>query len=149
MIIEGSEAWKDLLGQRGYGSAPKAVSLKRDWRNGIYPAPVYVATFADGQTIRMSFWNRIGKPWDVERGRALCASWHRTLTGQDCDIINGHVEHNGQVKDTDTKPARKRVTAKQLKTTLAAIIRLPEVPAEEQASEALRLVAEAQELIAA
>ena len=47
MIIEGSEAWKDLLGKRGYGSAPKAVSLKRDWLRGIYPAPVYVATFAD------------------------------------------------------------------------------------------------------
>ena len=81
MIIEGSEAWRDLLGKRGYGSAPKAVPLKRNWRNGIYPAPVYVATFADLKTVRMSFWNRIGKPWDVERGRAPCASWHRTMTG--------------------------------------------------------------------
>ena len=149
MIIEGSEAWKDLLGQRGYGSAPKAVPRKRDWRNGIYPAPVYVATFADLKTVRMSFWNRVGKPWDVERGRALCASWHRTMTGLDCDIIAGHVEHNGQIQDTASKPAHKRVTAKQLKSTLAAIIRLPELPANQQASEALRLVAEAQELIAA
>ncbi len=149
MIIEGSEAWKDLLGKRGYGSASKAVPRRRNWRNGIYPAPVYVATFADGRTTRMSFWNRMGKPWDVERGRVLCASWHRILTGQDHEIVTGHVEHDGQVQDTTTKPARKRVTAKQLKATLAAIIRLTELPADQQAREAVRLVAEAQELIAA
>ncbi len=149
MIIEGSEAWKNLLGKRGYGSAPKAVPLKRNWRNGIYPAPVYVATFADGMTVRMSFWNHIGKPWDIDRGRALCTSWHRTLTGQDLDMITGHVEHDGQVQDTTIKAARKRITVKELKAMLAAILGLPELPAEQQASEAARLVAEAQELIAA
>ena len=149
MIIEGSEAWRDLLGKRGYGSAPRAVPLKRDWLKGIYPAPVYVATFADLKTVRMSFWNRIGKPWDVERGRTLCKSWHRTMTGTDCNIIAGHVEHDGQVQETTTKPARKRVTAKQLRDTLAAIIRLPELPNADQADAARRLVAEAQELIAA
>ncbi len=149
MIIEGSEAWRDLLGKRGYGSAPKAVSLKRDWLKGIYPAPVYVATFADLKTVRMSFWNRIGKPWDVERGRALCASWHRTMTGLDHEIVAGHVEHDGQLQDTATKPARKRVTTKQLKATLAAIIGLTELPADHQAREAARLVAEALEMISA
>jgi hypothetical protein len=149
MIIEGTEAWANMLGKRGYGSAPKAVPMKRDWRNGIYPVPVYVATFADGQTIRMSFWNRIGKPWDVQRGRALCASWHRTMTGRDCDIIAGHVEHDGHVQDTAAKPARKRVTTKQLKTALANLIRLPELPIADQADAARRLVAEARELIAA
>ena len=149
MVTEGSEAWKDLLGQRGYGSAPKAVSLKRDWLKGIYPAPVYMATFADLKTVRMSFWNRIGKPWDVQRGRALCKSWHRTMTGTDCNIIAGHVEHDGQVQETTTRLARKRVTAKQLKATLAAIIHLPELPIADQAEAARRLVAEARELIAA
>ncbi len=89
MITEGSKAWSDLLGKRGYGSAPKAVPTKRDWLKGIYPAPVYVAAFTDGMTIRMSFWNRVGKPWDVGRGQALCASWHRTMTGQDHDMIFG------------------------------------------------------------
>ena len=148
MIIEGSKAWRDLLGKRGYGSAPKAVSRRRDWLRGIYPPPVYVATFPDGQTIRMSFWNRIGKPWDADRGRRLCASWHRTMTGTDCNIIAGHVEHDGTIQDTATKPARKRITTKQLKTTLSAILGLPELPAEQQASEALHLVAEARELIA-
>ena len=149
MVIEGSEAWKDLLGKRGYGSAPKAVSLKRDWLKGVYPAPIYVATFADGATIRMSFWNRVGKPWDIERGRALCRNWHRTCTGTERLIVAGHVEHCGIRQPTQAPPARKRVTTKQLKTTLAAIIRLPELPAEQQATEAMRLVAEAQELIAA
>ena len=79
-------------GSDGYGPAPKAVSLKRDWLKSVYPAPVYVATFADLTTVRMSFWNRIGKPWDVDRGRALCASWHQTMTGLDLDMIAGHVE---------------------------------------------------------
>ncbi len=97
----------------------------------------------------MSFWSRIGKPWDVDRGRALCASWHRTMTGQDHEIIAGHVEYAGQVQDTATKPARRRVTTKQLKATLAAILRLTELPAAEQPEAALRLVTEAQELIAA
>ena len=78
-----------------------------------------------------------------------CASWHRTMTGQDREIVAGHVEHAGQVQDTATKPARKRVTAKQLKATLAAILRLTELLATEQPEAALRLVAEAQELIEA
>ena len=64
-------------------------------------------------------------------------------------MIAGHVEHDGQVQNTATKPAHKRITVKQLKATLAAIIRLPELPADQQVSEAARLVAEAQELIAA
>ncbi len=71
------------------------------------------------------------------------------MTGQDCDMIAGHVEHDGRIQDTATKPVRKRVTTKQLKDTLAAILGLPELPAKEQVSEARRLVAEAQELIAA
>ena len=102
MIIEGTEAWADMLGKRGYGSAPKTAPMKRDWLKGIYPAPVYVATFSDGETVRMSFWNR-----------------------------------------------RKRVTTKQLKITLAALIHLPELPVADQAAAARRLVAEARELIAA
>ena len=149
MVIEGSKAWKDLLGQRGYGSAPKAVSLKRDWLKGIYPPPIYQATFTDLKTVRMTFWNRVGKPWDVERGRRLCEHWHRTMTGTDCDMIAGHVEHCGQIQNTASKPARKRVTTRQLKNVLTAIIRLPELPIADQADAARRLVAEARELIAA
>ncbi len=71
------------------------------------------------------------------------------MTGQDHDMIAGHVEHDGQIQDTDTKPARKRVTTKQLKTALANLIRLPELPIADQADAARRLVAEARELIAA
>ena len=149
MIIEGTEAWADMLGKRGPAPAPKAISMKRDWLRGIYPAPVYVATFRDGETVRMSFWNKIGKPWDHERGRALCKNWHRTCTGQDCNIVAGHVEHDGIRQPTQEPPRRKRVTTKQLKATLAAIIRLPELPTADQAEAARRLVAEARELIAA
>ena len=149
MVIEGSKAWRDLLGKRGYGAAPKAVSLKRDWLKGIYPVPVYVATFADGRTVRMSFWNKVGKPWDAERGRALCKSWHRTLTGTDRLIVAEHVEHCGARQRPQEATQRKRVTVKQLRDTLAAIIRLPELPSADQADAARRLVAEARELIAA
>ena len=77
-------------------------------------------------------------------------NWHRTMTGQASDIIAGHVEHGGTIQDTTTKPARKRVTTKQLKTVLVAnLIRLPELPIADQAETARRLVAEARELIAA
>lgn len=149
MVIEGSKAWRDLLGKRGPAPAPKAVTVKRDWRRRIYPAPVYVATFADGATVRMSFWNRVGKPWDVERGRMLCRNWHRTCTGTDLPMLTGHVEHCGIPQAIPVPVARKRVTAKQLKATLAAILRLPELPTRDQPAAALRLVTEAQELIAA
>ncbi len=71
------------------------------------------------------------------------------MTGQEHEIIAGHVEHGGTIQNTTAKPARKRVTAKQLKITLAAIIRLPELPVGDQADAARRLVAEARELIAA
>jgi hypothetical protein len=40
----------------------------------VWPAPVYVATFADGATIRLSFATKLGKPLDYERGRNLCCS---------------------------------------------------------------------------
>ena len=149
MVIEGSKAWSDLLSKRGYGSAPKAVSLKRDWLKGIYPPPVYVATFADGRTVRMTFWNKVGKPWDAERGRRLCKGWHRTMTGTERMIVAGHVEHDGRIQDTTTKSARKRGATKQLKTVLASLIQLPELPIADQADAARRLVAEARELIAA
>lgn len=42
-------------------------------KQSIYPPPVYVATFADGTTCRMSFWSQAGKPFNFERGRRLCA----------------------------------------------------------------------------
>ena len=149
MITEGSEAWRDLLGKRGYGSAPKAIAIKRDWLRGVYPAPTYIATFADGRTVRMSFWNRVGKPWDVGRGRALCASWHRTMTGTERLIVAGHVEHCGVRQQPQEATQRKRVTVKQLRDTLAAILRLPELPTADRADAARRLAAEARELIAA
>ena len=60
----------------------------------VFPAPTYVAKFADGKPVRMTFWSAVGRPWDVERGRALCKSWHRTVTGEDHDMIAGHVEHD-------------------------------------------------------
>ena len=149
MIIEGSKEWRYLYKNRPIGSPTRNFPRRRDWCNGIYPAPVYVATFPDGQVIRMSFWTKAGKPLDHERGRRLCASWHRTMTGQSLDIVAGHIEHDGTIQDTTTRPARKRVTTKQLKTTLAAILGLPELPIADQAEAARRLVTEARELIAA
>lgn len=39
----------------------------------MWPYPVYVATFADGTTQRMSFASPAGKPIDFDRGRRLLA----------------------------------------------------------------------------
>lgn len=39
----------------------------------LWPCPVYVATFADGTTQRMSFASPASKPLDFERGRRLLA----------------------------------------------------------------------------
>lgn len=36
------------------------------------PAPVYVANYTDGITVRMSFSSPIGKPLDLARGKKLC-----------------------------------------------------------------------------
>jgi hypothetical protein len=40
--------------------------------NSVWPPPVYVGLFADGETVRMSFSTRAGKPLDYERGRNVC-----------------------------------------------------------------------------
>lgn len=37
----------------------------------IWPAPVYVGRFADGETVRMSFASRQGKALDFDRGRSI------------------------------------------------------------------------------
>ena len=46
---------------------------------GRYPAPVAVVTFADGQTVRMSFWSQRGKPLDWDRAIRVCTSGYRCL----------------------------------------------------------------------
>ena len=46
---------------------------------GRYPAPVAAVTFADGQTIRMSFWSQRGKPLDWDRAIRVCTSGYRCL----------------------------------------------------------------------
>jgi hypothetical protein len=39
--------------------------------NSIWPPPVYVGMFSNGETVRMSFSTRAGKPLDFERGRRI------------------------------------------------------------------------------
>jgi hypothetical protein len=39
--------------------------------NTIWPLPVYVATFADGEMVRLSFGSPQKKPLDFERGRRM------------------------------------------------------------------------------
>lgn len=62
---------------------------------GIWPPPVYVATFAGGETIRMSYWSRAGKPLDHDAGRryvqaaigrerARRPAWHDLPRGFGC-----------------------------------------------------------------
>lgn len=40
----------------------------------IWPAPVYVGRFADGETVRLSFHSRAGKPLDFNRGRRIVSA---------------------------------------------------------------------------
>lgn len=41
--------------------------------HSIWPAPIAVAEFAGGETIRMSFWQPAGKPWRFAAARRLLA----------------------------------------------------------------------------
>ena len=126
-------------------------------RKGVYPYPTYRAEFGDGTVIRMSFWSQAGKPWDFNLGRRLCEHWYHTSTGAAAEAIAGEVQQSGDIQAADPRfsdwaeeaPTRKRVTARQLKATLAAILELPSLPAERQHVEAERLVSEARELLAA
>jgi hypothetical protein len=47
----------------------REITMARRNLTGIWPAPVYVGTFADGEVVRMSFWSQQGKPIDFDRGR--------------------------------------------------------------------------------
>lgn len=42
--------------------------------NSIWPPPTYIAQFADGSEMRLSFWSRVGKPLDYEAGRRFCCA---------------------------------------------------------------------------
>ncbi len=70
-----AEAWR--------GAATLLFKVRRKPRanggksKGRYPAPVAVVTFADGQTIRMSFWSQRGKPLDWDRAIRVCTSGYR------------------------------------------------------------------------
>jgi len=48
--------------------------MAKDWKGGLYPAPVYEATLADGRVVRASFWTKAGKPIDYEAGRRTIAA---------------------------------------------------------------------------
>lgn len=59
--------------------APTGAPLKvQGAYKGMWPAPVYVATFADGTVGRHSFYSQAGKPLDFERGRnGACWLWRK------------------------------------------------------------------------
>lgn len=91
--------------------------------NSIWPCPVYVAKFADGTDIRMSFSSPRGKPYDFDRGRRLVCqvignerrrkellsgigrlptAWYDSPylalgTPPATDIVVAHVEHDGKL----------------------------------------------------
>jgi hypothetical protein len=75
-------------------------------KSSLYPFPVYVATLANGETARLSFFSPQGKPFDFARGRAAVkACWSRP-EGAPCIgtyppavVIDGHVEWNGARHD--------------------------------------------------
>ena len=81
----------------------------------LYPSPVVVAYFADGEAVRMSFRQPVGKPWRFaamtrmvkqiigdERARV---GWQPSReqplapfgTAPAADLLSLHIEHGGQV----------------------------------------------------
>lgn len=48
------------------------VAMETEARKGRWPAPVAVATFADGEQIRMSFWSHKDGALDWPRAKAVC-----------------------------------------------------------------------------
>lgn len=81
----------------------------------VRPAPVYVATLADGSVVRLSFWQEVGKPLDLTHGRRLAQlhgvtrvppelqqwQWVSTPYGMAkrpmlaMGVLRGHAEVNG------------------------------------------------------
>lgn len=108
-------------------------------RNGIWPCPVYVATFADGTTGRCSFYSPKGKPIDVAHGRKVAGVLYARPDGAPCytffqtypprQVTSGHVEWNGETiaddmgvgKAVTRKANTKPSTAVALKRALAAL----------------------------
>lgn len=65
------------------------MTARSDGRNAVWPPPIYVATLANGATVRMSFYSRRGKPLDFERGRRVCSNLASQRASR---AIAGHVE---------------------------------------------------------
>lgn len=105
--------------------------MRKSRKQGIYPAPVYVATFANGEIGRMSFYSPLGKPFDFDYGRrVLCGAWGHpiTLPSYDAiypprtDLIAGYVEHNGErFADPQFEPASE-VAAKTKRDPLLRLV---------------------------
>lgn len=72
--------------------------MSRKYGKGMYPPPVYEATFKDGSTARMSFYSEQGKPIDFGDGRRLLA----TVYGRPRDE-SGFVTVDGRHKLADLK----------------------------------------------
>ena len=117
-------------------------------RKGLWPGPVYEAHFTDGTTGRMSFWSKAGKPFDFDRGRRVLA-----MCNADKTIVAGYVERDAprepwvRVPDpffngaVEQEAPRKRVTARQLRTALQAVLdTLPPASETVAASEARALL---------
>lgn len=73
-------------------------------RRGAWPCPVYVATLATGETVRLSFFTEAGKPVDVARGRRVCQRLCLTQLGDRPEratpyrgLLAGAVEYNDTV----------------------------------------------------
>ena len=56
--------------------------------NSIWPLPVYVATFANGDCVRYSFGSPVNKPLDFARGRRIACHMARNW-----DVVIGETGH--------------------------------------------------------
>lgn len=83
--------------------------------HGHQPAPVYVATYADGQARRFSFYSDARKPIDFARGFNAALILGRSVP------TAGHVEHDGATIEDPHFTAAMAPPAKRPRAASAAV----------------------------
>lgn len=91
-------------------------------RKGIWPAPVYEATFTDFSVHRISFWSRTGKPLDFDTGRKLCSSLVHLPVIAGCVYLGNNIFTDPYFEAPIVKIKPKRITTATLKRLLSRVL---------------------------
>lgn len=86
---------------------------------GMYPAPVVVGQYDNGQLVRLSFWSQVGKPIDFERAESILTAIGVYGTAQS-DLVSWHVISHLGKRVAPVAPLKQRANYKQTLTELLA-----------------------------